>query len=108
MRHVVKTLEGMDRLRAARLEREEHNRYEVQRAIMAGMNPPEVGTSGVYEPPGQSPVTFRVVSVEGMICKCRYVWQSERDDPSCFIWGFLKEAEHNKFHVWPGHSDWGV
>jgi len=108
MKNAVKTLEGMERISKARQERDRMNLQDLTTAAAKGMTPPTVGDSGVYEPPGQSPVTFQVLAVSGMICKCRYLWQEEWDDPSCFIWGFMNEAEHTKFHVWPGHPDWGV
>lgn len=104
----TKPAHTINRMEAAQRARESMDLQDLTTAATKGMHPPEVGVCGVYEPPGGGISTFQVVAVKGMICQCRYSWQSERDDPSCFIWGFLRDTQHNRYHVWPGHPEWGV
>ena len=97
-----------DRIDVARATKQKQDATDLAVALEKGMVPPVPGQAGVYTPPGKDPITFEVIAVEGMICKCLYLWQSHDDEPSCFIWGFLREGLHNKYHTWKGHPEWDV
>lgn len=96
-----------ERMVRARLFRQKMDERDLENAKSKGMVAPQVGDVGVYSPGSHGPYSFTVTRIEGMICHCTYDWQDPTKEPhSTFIWGFLRDGQHNTMHTWPGHPQW--